>query len=54
MKKAIEDELCEVTVSRVLEETLGGRKMLTRIIPVKPHVKIKAEEVVKEMRYSKL
>ena len=50
VEEAIEEELVEEIVLRELEEELGENLRYTSIEPVKPRVKTRAEEIVREFR----
>ena len=54
VEEAIEEELVEEIVLRGLEEELGEITRYTSIEPIKPRVRTRAEEVVREMRESRL
>ncbi len=50
IEEIIEEDLTEFIVIKELEEMLSGAKTSITIRPVKPKVKTKAEEVIREMR----
>ncbi len=54
VEEAIEEELVEFIVLRELEQSLSGKEVPSSITPVKPRVKTRAEEIVREMRGSRI
>ncbi len=54
IEEAIEEELVEEIVLRELEKELGENIRYSSIEPIKPRVKTRAEEIVRELRESRL
>ncbi len=54
VEEAIMEELVELLVLEEIEESLSGVKIPPSIEPVRPKVKTQAEEVVREMRDSRI
>ncbi len=54
VEEAIEEELVELIVVREIDASLSKEKIFTTATPVKPRVKTKAEEVVREIRGSRV
>ncbi|MGQ9469902.1 MAG: hypothetical protein ACUVTD_08840 [Nitrososphaerales archaeon] len=54
MEKALEEELADTLIVKALEEMISPRSPAYRAIPIKPRAKTKAEDIVHEMRRSRI
>ncbi len=50
VEEAIEEELAEIIVLKEIEESLPSRELPLSVTPVKPKVRTRAEDVVRELR----
>lgn len=54
MEKVLEEDLADMLIAKALEEMISSRPPISRAIPIKPKVKTKAENIVYEMRRSRI
>lgn len=54
IEKALEEDLADILIAKALEEMVSSRPPISSVVPIRPKAKTKAEDIVREMRKSRI